>query len=59
MNKNKEIFHDDETGQLFTISGLNSDIFEPLTVLKNNEIVNSGSESIKRSDAILKKSLDL
>ena len=45
MTKNKEIFHDDTSGELFTISNLNSDKFDPLEVLRDNKITNSGTGS--------------
>lgn len=59
MAKNKEIFHDEVTAEVYSIQNLNSETFDPFEVLKENKILDSSEDSLRRSDAILRKCLDI
>lgn len=59
MAKTSETFHDEITGDVYTIQGLNSDAFEPFEVLKDNKVIDSGENSVRRSEAILRKCLEV
>ena len=58
-NTGKEVFHDKQTNALYIIEGLDSSEFNLVSVLKENKITGSNSESQERAGVLLAKSMDL